>query len=432
MFRSRSFRFSPCPMTHDTPATNPPLSSTLPAWLGLAAVSLVSLAPLLLERLPATFVPPHQVWMLAVGSKATVLLVMIAVLALRARLDRTTEQHAALLTLTFGGLAVVLTACHWFMVDSRVIHAAEGDFPIERWQRELYLDILNHAQDADGQYRVPHQYRALPYGFTRTLEWLTGEWRFACLAYRWFFNFWFIWACYRFARLYHGAGRALVTLIPLLVLYPLSIQYYWGQLTDPLSHSLFVLAMIYVLQDRWPLVAAALALGVLAKETAVVLVPVYWACHWRQGWAALAKTAVLGAACVAAFLAARVPLGWRLGYGNINGTTGLMIGTNLGIGHPLYYGVAPTYMNYLHPLLFVGVFIPFIALQWRQIDRRLRVMFVTLTPLVLFANLCFGWMYESRNYVPLLPLLATMVLQGARPRRALALDSPPPKERLTV
>ena len=35
-----------------------------------------------------------------------------------------------------------------------------------------------------------------------------------------------------------------------------------------------------------------------------------------------------------------------------------------------------------------------------------RAMAIVLVPLMLGVNLCFGWLYESRNYVPLLPLLA--------------------------
>ena len=80
--------------------------------------------------------------------------------------------------------------------------------------------------------------------------------------------------------------EALATLLPLPLLYPLSIFWYWGQLTDPVSHALFVLALIYIVEDRWLELAGALALGVMAKETAVILVPAYWACWWRKGPAA--------------------------------------------------------------------------------------------------------------------------------------------------
>jgi hypothetical protein len=289
-------------------------------------------------------------------------------------------------------------------------HGYEVDVPNEAWQQRLYLDILNHLPEESGLLRAPHQFRALPYGFTRSLEVITGDWVFACLAYRWFFTYGFLWASYQLARRFQPRIRALATLVPVVLLYPLSVRYYQGQLTDPLSHTLFVLAMIYMIEDRLLALAAALALGVLAKETAVVVVPAYWACYWRRGLRALLTTAALGLVCTAAFLAARLPLGWGLGYGSINGTEGLMIGTNLGIGPPRYIGSAPTFENYLHPLLFVAPFLPAIAWNWRRADGRLKALFLTLTPLVLLSNLCFGWMYESRNYMPLLPLLATLAL----------------------
>ena len=79
-----------------------------------------------------------------------------------------------------------------------------------------------------------------------------------------------------------------------------------------------------------------LALGVLAKETVVLMVPTYLACNWRKGLPALARTAVLAVVCILAFLAVRIPLGWRPGYQKINGTEALMIGSNLGLADAPY------------------------------------------------------------------------------------------------
>jgi hypothetical protein len=130
---------------------------------------------------------------------------------------------------------------------------------------------------------------------------------------------------------------------------------------------------------------------------------------------ALTTTALLGLAATAAFLMVR-STNWRLDYREINGA-GLMITTNLGIGPPRYLGAAPVWENYAHPLLFIGPFLVPLVWRWRLIDARLRTACVTLTPLLLLSNLCFGWMYESRNYMPLVPLLATAAL-SARPARA--------------
>jgi hypothetical protein len=377
------------------------------AWLALLLVALVALLPLLVEPRPIGFLPAPSSVLAACGSKAIIALLMALAVGVGAWMDHGREARPWRLALLFAGLAALLTACHWVEVDRSPMKA--------QWQRDLYLKVFNHEGDPENPFGAPHNFRPLPYGFVRSLEHLTGDWWFACLAYRWFFNYWFIWGWYRFARLFLAPRQALLTLLPLPLLYPLSVLYYWGQLTDPLSHALFVLALLWIVEDRPAELAAALALGVLAKETAVILVPAYGLCWWRRGLPALLRTGALGVVCVAAYLAARVPLGWRPGYGAINGTEGLMIGTNLGIGTPLYYGVAPVWMNYLHPLLFVGIFLPPIAWGWRRLDRRLRVLCLTVVPLLLLSNLCFGWLYESRNYVPLVPLLATAVLAARRP-----------------
>jgi hypothetical protein len=376
-------------------------------WLGLGLVAVLSLAPLLFERLPADAVPPYASAVAAWGSKAAVVVVMLAAVAWRAAADRRDEPHAFALAGLFVTLAGLMTACHWYVID-RPPH-------LEAWQFGLYGDVLNHRLEDGVRYRIPHQFRPLPYGFVRSLEWLTGDWHFSCAAYRCFFTYWFVWGSYRFARLFLAARWALGTLVPLVLLYPLSIWHYAGQLTDPLSHALFVLAMVYAVEDRWLPLAAALGLGVLAKETVVLMVPAYWACYWRRPVAFL-RACVLGAVCVAAFLGARLPLGWQPGAKNMNGTERLMIQDNLGIGEPMYNPAAPRSHNYLHPAVFVGTFLPFVAWHWRRTDRRLKALFLVLTPLLLLSNLCFGWMYESRNYMPLVPLLATMALGAPPPR----------------
>jgi hypothetical protein len=369
-------------------------------WLGLGLTALLSLGPLVLETRPVDFVVgPSDVGR---GLVAAALLLAVAV---RAWADHR-EGESAWPVLAFAVLAAGLTVVHWFMVDRYPVKAD--------WQRRYYLDILNHTADA------PHNFRPLPYGFARLLERLSGDWWFACIAYRWFFTFWFVWAAYRLARLVHAPRRALLTLLPLAALYPLSVAYYSGQLTDPMSHALMVLAVIYTVEDRPAALAAALALGVMAKETAVLVVPAYFACWWRRGWRTWLISAGLGAVCVAAFLAVRLPAGWLSARHNINGIDGLMVGTNLGIGTPRFIGAAPVWMNYLHPLLFVGVLVPVLVWRWADLDVWLRTVCLVLTPLLLLSNLCYGWLYESRNYMPLVPLLATLALQAvyvSRPQR---------------
>jgi hypothetical protein len=107
-----------------------------------------------------------------------------------------------------------------------------------------------------------------------------------------------------------------------------------------------------------------------------------------------------------------------------------MVASNLGIGTDLYSGAPglgmPTLLqNGLHVFLFMGVFLPFIIWNWRRSDARLRALFLTLTPLLLLSSLCFSWVYESRNYVPLLPVLITMAVPPQLHRRSRGLKPAP-------
>jgi hypothetical protein len=369
-------------------------------WLGLFVVAALS-APLLLDSKPIDWVRPSASVLHQWASKALVLLTTGVAILLPAWLSRRYEPEMVWRSLLLAVAAALMTACHLLVVDR--YH--------EPWQRDMYERILNHTMEA------PHQYRPLPYGFTRTLEQVTGDWVFSCLLYRWFFTFWFVWCSYRLACLFLRPDWAMLTVVPVVLLYPLSVWFYWGQLTDPLSHALFALALICVVQDRWILLAGALALGVLAKETVLLVVPAYWAAHLGRGWPAFGKAVLLGLVGVATFLAARMPFGWSLSYERINGTTRLMIYDNLRIGEPYYSPAAPLYQNYLQPALFVLPFVPFIVAGWRSMDRRLQMLCLTLPPLLLASNLCFGWMYESRNYMPLVPLLATAALTAIAPAR---------------
>ena len=381
-------------------------ASRLP-FLGLALVAVICLFPLLFEALifkgplQADFLPPYTSSWLAWGSKIAVALAMLSAMAMCAWINRAEEPSILTVMPVCIVLAGLMTVWHWICVNS--LPSLAG------WQETTYLAILNRCGEA------PHQFRPLPYGFTRCLEWVTRDWVFSFLAYRWFFNAWFLWACYRFARLWHSPGRSLRSLAFPMLLYPISICCYYGQLTDPLSHALFVLALIFTVEDRWLMLAVSLGLGVLAKETIVIMAPAYLACWWRKGWPAFARTAGLSVVCIAAFLAARLPLGWRIGYESINGATALMLWDNLGIGQQHYTRAVPLYINYLHPTLFIFIFLPFIAVGWRRLDGRLKALCLTLAPLLFLSNLLFGWLHESRNYMPLVPLLATSAMLAILP-----------------
>jgi hypothetical protein len=400
----------------------PPGSDRL-AVGALASLAVVSALPFLIEPWPRDFVAPYEQPLFGWLARGAILLTMGLIITARARLDRRLEAP----TWRLAVLAALLTLCHYVLVDRQSGLIDDPRYPpgerfqrsyyAEEWQRRLYKAILNgEVETADKFGTIPHVFRALPYGFVRVLERIAHDWTFSFLAYRWFFTFWFLWAFYRFVRLWHDPGQSLVAVATLVPLYPLSIYWYQGQLTDPASHALFVLALLYIVQDRWLPLALALALGVWAKETAIVLVPAYPACYWRRGSAALWRTLALGAIGTAVYFAVRLPLGWSPQAESINGTQGLMIWDNLGFVRRPRTG-ASLYQNYVHVVLFVGVFVPLIVRRWRHIDHRLRALVLVVVPLVLATSLLFGWLYESRNYVPLLPILTAAAFPDPRPPR---------------
>jgi hypothetical protein len=385
-------------------------------WLSWAVVFLVAVAPFFLDPHP-TKLAPRQAPLLSWLTRGSVLLALAVAVGVRARADRRTERRPVLLNALFVALAAALTAYHWYQVDRGWFEVREQAKLVRyyhlNWQRALYAAVLNHLPESHGEVWLPHIYRPLPYGFTRALELWTGDWAFACLAYRCFFTYWFLWGFYRFVRLTHRPRTALFGLAVYAILYPLSVQYYMGQLTDPMSHALFALALVYLVEDRWLSLAVALALGVLAKETAVVLVPAYAACWWDRGSRTYLRTAGLAAVAVVAFLAVRLPFGWSGDSRSINGSQ-LMVWQNLGLAGTPVATAAPAYQNYLHPLLFIGLFLPLIWKHWGETDRRLKALFLTLTPLVFLSSLAFSWLYESRNYVPLLPVLVALAQAPSR------------------
>jgi hypothetical protein len=306
-------------------------------------------------------------------------------------------------TLFAGPLAAILTGVHYAEVDSRP--EASG------FQRVVYRQVLSLGPGPE-EVSVPHGYRPLGYGFTRSLELATGDWLFACLAYRWFFQFWFLWGAYRLASFYVTPGTALWAPVICAVYYPLSILHYSGQLTDPISHALFVLGLVWVVEDRRGLVLGAVGLGMLAKETAVLLIPAYLACNRKAGIRAVLWSAGFLAVAVAVLLAARLPLGWRPGT-SLNGVDGtLLFLSNFAPDAGDYWAHTSLAERYLHPLAFIVPFLPLAMWKWQQTPDSLRALALTVPPLMIGVHVTMSWAHESRNYMPALPVLAALFIHA--------------------
>jgi hypothetical protein len=386
--------------------------------LGLGITAILSITPLLVSKRPGDPISTDE-RLFAFESRTFILAAMWLVIVYRAWLDRRFgERHALLVNLLLGGLAITMAGWHWHAIDNASEVEANGSLTrIEGGQRQLYQHVLNREAKSGNHSLVPHVYRPLPYGFARFLELLTGDWYFACWSYRWFFTYWFLWASWTFCRYYHSASVAAGVVGWMALLYPLSLWHYRGQLTDPMSHALFVLALYYIVTNQWWPLFLSLVIGVAAKETAIVLVLAYGACHWRGGLLTLAKSLGLLLGCIGAYLAVRLPAGWLRSlteeasvFQSINATEGLMIWRNLHIRMDWVDYRPRGIENYLLPALFVGPFVPGIIRNWARTDRCVRTLAVSVAPLVLASSLCFSWMYEARNYMPLIPLLASAAI----------------------
>jgi hypothetical protein len=386
--------------------------------VGLGIMAILSITPLLVSKRPGDPISTEQRFF-AFESRTFILAAMWLVIVYRAWLDsRFGERHALVLNIALGGLAITIAGWHWHAVDDASTVEANGSLTrIEGGQRQLYEHVLNREPKSGNHSLVPHVYRPLPYGFARFLELLTGDWYFACWSYRWFFTYWFLWASWTFCRCYHSASVAAGVVGWMALLYPLSLWHYRGQLTDPMSHALFVLALCYIVTNQWWPLFLSLVMAVAAKETAIVLVLGYWACHWRGGLLTLAKSVGLLLGCIGAYLAVRLPAGWLRSlteeasvFQSINATGGLMIWRNLQVRIDWVDYRPRGIENYLLPALFVGPFVPGIIRNWARIDRCLRALAVSVAPLVLASSLCFSWMYEARNYMPLIALLASAAI----------------------
>ncbi len=386
--------------------------------IGLGLTAILSICPLVLLKRPVEPISPDN-RLIGFESRPFILAAMWLVIVCRACLDRRLGLlHALLINVCLGGAAIATADWHWYAVDSAFKVEPNGSLtPNEGGQRQLYQHVLDREAKEGNYSFVPHVYRPLPYGFARFLEVLTGDWHFACWSYRWFFTYWFLWASWTFCRRYLRPSTACAVVGWMVLLYPFSLWYYAGQLTDPMSHALFVLGLIYIVTDQWWPLLFSLALGAAAKETAAVLILGYWACKWRGGLLSFAKGLGLLLGFIGAYLAVRLPAGWLQSLTNeaslfqsINATSGLMIWRNLQVRTDWVAYRLRGIESYLLPVLFVGPFVPGIMRNWMRIDRCLRTLAVSVTPLVVASSLCFSWLREARNYMPLVPLLASAAI----------------------
>lgn len=271
------------------------------------------------------------------------------------------------------------------------------------WQKWLHAGVLrlDAAAPTPGDPAVvreviPHSYRFLPDCLLAWMMLLTHNYLAAALIYRLTFQFLLYIALFRFARRWLNVPCALLAMLLFALVYPPSIRYYAGQLTDPLSHLSFVLGMIFMESRRWWLFAATVTIGVLAKESILVL-PVY-ACLanarvsvWM--WCGSVFVGGLALALLVRYVVARDPA-----FENISGLAPDHFISNL-------RDVSHWFRQTWHT---VGALLMIAALSWRSVPAPLRRLGLFLAAALWMSNLFLSHLMEARNLVPAAVPLATM------------------------
>jgi len=306
----------------------------------------------------------------------------------------------------YGGcalLAGLVTDIHYDMVD--YFHFA--------WQLQQFQDIFAHTC------LPPDQYRFLSQG---TLWWMTlieGNFVWAYVLFRFFFTFLLCLSIYRLARLYVPAQASMLIVFMYGAFYTLSTRYYNGNLLDPMSHLAMFTAFYYCRQRKFRHFFWVFLFGVFVKETMLLLAPCYFlmnletgrpaSLHKDRSWQ---RILLLSLAGMAVFFACRLPFHFDYNFQTLNRTPGSMIWANLGIGHAPVGSPVSVLLRYLHPILFLFMWLPLIITQRRFLPVSLFWTSLYFAAALYATNTCFGWNYESRNFVPglVLLLICTMII----------------------
>lgn len=305
-------------------------------------------------------------------------------------------------------ILIVLLTCfvnqiHHYFVDQGALFSYATNLV---WQERLQMHVakLNPAV-------APHSYRFLPNGIVLWMQLLRINFDAARDIYRWICGLFLFYAIYRYARLYTDYLGAILALLLVAVVYPMSFESYAGQLTDPLSHLSFVLAFIFLETGDFEYLLATLLIGSLAKETVLALSGFYVLFCYRDK-RYLAKAVTLCVASLAAYFGVRfLVLHGTMQYGQVSGVQPEHILDNL--SKPDWPMAAAILLAYL----------VFLVLGWKETPGSLKRLALYLIPVLLVSNVFFGWLRETRNYMPAVFVLSVIAGRYIS-RRCVAAECP--------
>ena len=281
-------------------------------------------------------------------------------------------------------LTSVVNNLHNYMVDDAASSPKEAINSV--WQSDLQDSVIRLDPAI-----TSHAYRFLPNAMVRWMQMAHMDYVSARDIYRLLAGLLLFYAIYKFASLYGNYTVAILSMLFSAVIYPISFEGgYKGQLTDPLSHLSFVLALIFLETEEFAFLFTTLLIGSLAKETVLALAGYYVLFHrGEKGYPA--KAAALCAASVAMYFGVRFYV--LHGMMNYDQTSGV------GLDHLGENWNRPGWVVLF--LLTACVLLPLLALGWKETAVSLKRQVAYLLPVLFVSNLFFSWMSEVRNFMPL-------------------------------
>ena len=302
---------------------------------------------------------------------------------------RGSRQQAFAIVLLIVLATAWTNSVHRYYVDRGAVAADQSNLA---WQLDTHRQALLLSPSV-----APHSYRILPNAIVRWMELAGMDYESARDVYRLFTNLLLFYAVFRYARLFTNYGSAAFSLLLIASIYPVSFEYYAGQLTDPLSHLSFVLAFIFLELEEFGFFLTTILIGSLAKETVLSLAG-YHLLFQRRDRRSLLKAFAACVASAAGYVGVRAfvmrgAAGYH--YEQISGVSPEHVFQNLGNG------------RWQGPFLLTAVaLLPFLIAGWKQTPWSLKRLTLFLLPVLFVSNLFFGWLFEARNYMPVVFVMA--------------------------
>jgi hypothetical protein len=288
-------------------------------------------------------------------------------------------------------LAAITYQLHRYYIDHASLTPAISNLD---WQIKVHEGVMHLAPSF-----APHSYRFLPNCLVRWLQLAGFGYENARDAYRLFAGLVLFYALYRYARLFANYAGAVIAMLLVALIYPISFEYYAGQLTDPLSQLSFILALTFVETADFALFSSTLLIGSLAKETVLAMAAYYVLFRRAERHYGL-KASLLACAVVIDYFGVRWLVLGRSAhyrYDQVSGITQADVWINWHNGRWL-----PVV------LLSVGSLLPFLFANWKDTPSALKQQVFFLLPTLFLSSLFFSWLFEARNFMPLVFVLAVV------------------------